>query len=68
MDEVSYLEAFLVYSILVGHHLSIRYIIMNHMVACCESKTRILPYGLIMTRVFKVFGIDLTLEAGVEDP
>ena len=37
------------------------------MVACCENKTRILPYGHIMTRVFKAFGIDLTLEDEVVD-
>ena len=41
---------------------------MNHMVACCESKTRILPYGHIMTREFKTFGIDLTFEDEVEEP
>ena len=35
---------------------------MNHMVACCERKTSILPYGRIMIIVFKAFGIDLTLE------
>ena len=41
---------------------------MNHMVTCCESKTRILPYERIMTKVFKEFGIDLTLEDKVEEP
>ena len=67
-DEVSYLEAFLVYFLLVGRRLNIGYIIMNHMVECCESKTRILPYGPIMTKVFKAFGINLTLEDEVEEP
>ena len=37
------------------------------MVACCESKTRILPYEHIMTRVLKAFGIDLTLKGEVEE-
>ena len=41
---------------------------MNHMVTCCESKTRILLYGRIMTRVFKAFGIYLTLEDEAEEP
>ena len=41
---------------------------MNHIVACCESKTRILQYGRIMTRVFKAFDIDSTLEDEVEEP
>ena len=37
------------------------------MVICCESTTRILPYGHIMTKIFKAFGIDLTLEDEVEE-
>ena len=67
-NEVSYLEAFLVYSIIVGRHLNIGYIIMNHMVACCESKTHILPYGCIMTKVFNSFGIEFTLDDEVDEP
>ena len=67
-NEVSYLEAFLVYSIIVGIHLNIGYTIMNHMAACCESKTRILPYGRIMTKVFKAFGIEFTLDDEVDEP
>ena len=67
-NEVSYLEAFLVYSIIVSRCLNIGYIIMNHMVACCESKTRILPYGCIMTKVFKEFGIEFTLDDEVDEP
>ena len=59
-NEVLYLEAFLVYSIIVGRCLNIGYIIMNHIVTCCESKTHILPYGRIMTKVFKAFGIEFT--------
>ena len=66
-DEVSYLEAFLVYSIIVGRRLNIGYIIMNHMAACGESKTLILPYGHIMTRVFKAFGIEFTLDDEVDE-
>ena len=38
------------------------------MVACLESKAHILPYGRIMIRVFKAFGIDLTPEDEVEEP
>ena len=37
------------------------------MATCWERKTRILTYGRIMTRIFKAFGIDLTLE-DVEEP
>ena len=35
-NEVSYLKAFLVYSIIVGRRLNIGYIIMNRMETCCE--------------------------------
>ena len=68
MDEVSYLEAFLVDSILLGRHVTIIYILMNHMDACCQSNSRILLYGRIMTKLFRAFGIDLTLESDVEEP
>ena len=67
-NEVSYLEAFLVYSIIVGRHLNIGYIIMNRMAACCESKTRILPCERIMTKLFKAFGIEFTLDDEVDEP
>ena len=62
MNEVSYLEAFLVYSIIVGQRLNSGYIIMNHTATCCESKTRILPYGRIITKVFKAFGNEFNLD------
>ena len=67
-DEVSYLESFLIYSILVGRRLNIGYIIMYHMAACCKIKTRILPYGRIMTKVFKEFSIEFTLDEEVDEP
>ena len=41
---------------------------MNHMAACCESITCILPYGRIMTKVFKAFGIEFTLDNEVDEP
>ena len=66
-NKVLYLEAFLVYSIIVGRRLNIGYIIMNHMVACCERKTRILPHGCIMTKVFKAFVIEFTLDDEVDE-
>ena len=65
---VLYLEAFLVYSIIVGRRLNIGYIIMNHMTVCCERKTCILPYGCIMTKVFEAFDIEFTLDDEVDEP
>ena len=66
-NEVLYLEVFLVYSIIASRRLNIGYI-MNHMEACYESKTRILPYVCIMTKVFKAFGIEFTLDDEVDEP
>ena len=32
----------------------------NHMISCCESTTRVLPYGHFLTKVFREFGLDLS--------
>ena len=34
----------------------------NHMIAYCESTTRVLPYGRFLTKVFREFGLDLSTE------
>ena len=39
---------------------------MMHMIACCESKTRVLSYGHFLTRVFKDVGINLSKEMDFE--
>ena len=41
---------------------------MMHMLACCESSTRVLPYGRFLTRVFKDAGVDLSREQDCEAP
>ena len=41
---------------------------MMHMIACCESMTRVLPYGRFLTRVFKDVDIDLSRETDFEAP
>ena len=61
-DEVSYLEAFLIDSIMMGKWIDVRYLMMMHMMACCESSTRVLPYDSFLTRVFKNTGVDLSKE------
>ena len=48
-DEVSYLEAFLVDSILTGKCIHVGYLMMMHMISCCESTTHVLPYGPFLT-------------------
>ncbi|KAL6320024.1 hypothetical protein AAG906_003121 [Vitis piasezkii] len=59
-DEVSYLEAFLIDSILTGRWIHVGYLMTMHMISCCESKTRVLPYGRFLTRVFKDARVDLS--------
>ena len=62
MDEISYMEAFVIDSIIKGHQLHVGHMIIQHMIACCKKKGRILPYGRILTLVFQVMCIDLTRE------
>ena len=67
-DEVSYYEAFLVDSLLTGRRILVGYVMMRHMMSCCESTTRVLPYGRFLTRVFKDAGVDLSRETEFEAP
>ena len=64
-DEVSYLEAFIVDSIMTTRRIHVGYLMMMHMISCCESTTRVLSYG---TRVFKDAGVDLSIETNFEAP
>ena len=41
---------------------------MMHLISCCESTTRVLPYGHFLTRVCKDVGIDLSRETNFEVP
>ena len=66
--EVSYLEAFIADSILTGRRIHVGYLMMMHMISCCESKTRVLPYGRFLTRVFKDAEVDLSQETDFEAP
>ena len=67
-DEVSYLEAFIVDSILTGKLIHVGYLMMMHMISCIESTTRVLPYNRFLTRVFKDVGVDLSKETDFEAP
>ncbi|RVW86579.1 hypothetical protein CK203_045609 [Vitis vinifera] len=66
--EVSYLEVFLMDSILTGRQIHVGYLIMMHMISCCESTTRILPYNRFLTKVFKDARVDLSRETDYEAP
>ena len=67
-DEVSYYEAFLIDLILIGRQIHLGHLMMMHMISCCESTTRVLPYGHFFTRVFKDVGVDLSREIEFEAP
>ena len=67
-DEVSYYEAFLVDSILTERRIHLGYLMMMHMISCCESTTRVLPCGCFLTRVFKDIGVDLSRKKDFEVP
>ncbi|RVX16560.1 Retrovirus-related Pol polyprotein from transposon RE1 [Vitis vinifera] len=67
-DEVSYLEAFIVDSILTGRRIHVGYLMMMHMISCVESSTRVLPYDRFLTCAFKDAGVDLSRETNFEAP
>ena len=46
----------------MGHRVNFGYTMLNHMIACCESTTRVLPYGHFLKKVFREFGLDLSTE------
>ena len=67
-DEVSYLKAFLVDSILTRRQIHMGYLMMMHMISCCESTTCVLLYGCFLTQVFKNVEVDLSRETNFEAP
>ena len=67
-DEISYYEAFLVDSILMGRRIHLGYLMMMHMISYCKIMTHVLPYGRFLTRVYKDVGVDLSREIDFEAP
>ena len=67
-DEVSYPKAFIVDSILIERLIHVGYLMMMHMISCCENTTRVLPYDCFLTRVFKDTRVDLSKEMDFETP
>ena len=61
-DDVSCFEGFLVDSILTHKRINIGYIIFEHMKKCTDSTTSVLPYGMFITKIMKVFGVKLREE------
>ncbi|RVW13252.1 hypothetical protein CK203_111561 [Vitis vinifera] len=71
-DEVSYLEAFIMDSILTMRRIHVGYLMMMHMISCVESSTRrstrVLPFGRFLTRAFKDVGVNMSRETYFEAP
>ena len=67
-DEVFYTNAFLMDSILTGKRIHLGYLMMMHMIACYESRTRVFPYRHFLSLVFKEVDIDLSKETDFEVP
>ncbi|WKA05351.1 hypothetical protein VitviT2T_023324 [Vitis vinifera] len=61
-DDISFLEAFLVDSILTERKVNISYIIFQHMKACSISEDSVLPYGMFITKIVKYFNVNLRNE------
>ena len=55
-------------SIMTGKWIHVGGLMMMHMISCCESITRVLPYGRFLTRVFKDAGVDLSRETDFKAP
>ena len=46
--------------IITRKQIHLGYLMMMHMIACCESTTRVFPYGRFLSLVFKEIDIDLS--------
>ena len=55
-------------SIMMGRQIHLGYLMMMHMISCCENTTRVLPYGRFLTKVFKDVGVNLSRETDFEVP
>ncbi|RVW73016.1 hypothetical protein CK203_057447 [Vitis vinifera] len=49
-----------------ARRIHLGYLMMMYMISCCESMTRVLPYGRFLTRVLKDIGVDLSKETNFE--
>ena len=48
--------------------IHVGYLMLMHMISCCESMTRVLLYDCFFTRVFKDAKVDLSRETDFEAP
>ena len=67
-NEVSYLDAFLIDSILVRHPIDLVHLMIRHMISSHSMAGRVLPYGRLFTRLFRFHGLDLTDQTDQQAP
>ena len=67
-DKVSYYEAFLMDSILIGRQIHLGYLMMMHMITCYKSTTKAFSYRHFLSLVFKKAIINLSREIDCEAP
>ncbi|KAJ9709370.1 hypothetical protein PVL29_001037 [Vitis rotundifolia] len=58
-DDVPFLEAFLIDSILIERKINMGNIIFRHMKACLLREDSVLPYGMFITKIAKYFNVNL---------
>ena len=61
LSEPTYVDLWLVYSILMGRKINLGFFIIQHMANVITSFRRILPYRMLLTTVFQFFGVDLDM-------
>ncbi|WJZ82953.1 hypothetical protein VitviT2T_002674 [Vitis vinifera] len=52
----------------MGRRIHMGYLMMMHIISCCENTTRILPYNRFLTRVFKDVKVTFSRETDFEVP
>ena len=67
-NEVSYLDSFLLDSILVRRPVDLGHLMIRHMISSHSVAGRVLPYGRLFTRLFRFHGLDLTNQTNQQAP
>ncbi|GAV61995.1 hypothetical protein CFOL_v3_05520 [Cephalotus follicularis] len=62
LDEVTHMEAYIMYHLITGKKINVPYLIINHMHAIHDQENARLGYSKIITKILQFFEIDLTGE------
>ncbi|CAL1402131.1 unnamed protein product [Linum trigynum] len=61
----TYFDLDILTNLLLEEKVNLSYLIFNHMLTAAESSNKNLPYGMILTFLFKHFHVDLSGEVGL---